>query len=183
MTKFDTLGRGGACAAVIAAFLAVGCGASHSTPGAHSSAADTTVTTNDAGQPVVTANVDTGTGNSFQTTATQTGMDTDGTSFSAGYSVNLSYSDVTGYMNDSNGQPVSQIDMWVSVAIVADNVGPANVPLFYTSNGVYVTSVPFDTVINGIEGDYTPVLVAFVGPTGQWDSNYGQNYDVGIPHP
>jgi hypothetical protein len=44
----------------------------------------------------------------------------------------------------------------------------------------FVTDPAFATFISGIEGSYTPVVVAFVG---QWDSNEGANYDIGIPHP
>jgi hypothetical protein len=139
-----------------------------------------------------TSTTPTGLGNAFVTAYTGgTGCDDDGTSWSCSYTIQyLSYVDTIGYMRNSSGNEPTSISAWVSdvdgsaqtitLYLGARGLGDCTEPEPNLCN-TFTTTTSFTTFMNGIEGAVTNVYAAFVGPQGQWDSNGGQNYTLGLP--
>jgi hypothetical protein len=180
-------------AALAAASVIIGCGGS-SDPLGTSHANDSLGEGADSGSPVPwqTSTTSTGVGNTFVTAYTGgQGCDNDGTSWSCSYTVQyLSYVDATGYMRSTSGNEPPSISAWVSDV----NGFAGTISLYLGARGLgdctepepnlcttFTSATAFTTSVGGIEGTVNNVYAAFVGPQGQWDSNGGQNYPLGLP--
>jgi hypothetical protein len=121
--------------------------------------------------------------NSFHVFVVGNGSGDSGTRAFANYDVVVWYVDALKHFS-SGQQPFSA---WVS-SVITDGVGsPQTIsPFTLQPDGQTYASQQFSVQVEGQQGNFQHVMVAFQGPDGHWDSNapngvgQGQNYDVGL---